>query len=374
MKTWIHAHQRLLRHLLFWVVASAFLFLIQLPSPLYRGARLYWCSYFLAELPTLLLGTYWLLNGLLPQLLVRRRVGGFLSALVGWMAASALVSNLFWLGYAWVAAPALFGEKPPVAFHWSEVVGDLNFGFFALMLVAGAASAVKVFNEWHRQQQLSQVLRQRQLQAELQLLKAQLQPQFLFSTLHTLHALTLRKSPDSPAAVLHLSALLRYMLYDSQLDAVPLADEVDMMRHYVALEQLRLGPQVEVSLSVSGSLAHPIAPLLLLPFVENAFRQLINPQTDHAWVSIDLVAKPHTLTFKVISSQADAAPPVSPEPELHSIRERLARLYPGRHRLKVLPEPDTLLVALHLQVAATPAALPNVPRPARRPTLLIPQP
>jgi hypothetical protein len=364
MKTWLHAHQRLLRHVLFWVVASVSLFLIQLPSPLFMGARLYWRSYVLAELPTLLLGTYPLLYGLLPLLLVRRQPWLFLGALLGWVVAAALVSNLFWVGYTWVVTPVFFGEKPPQAFHWADVFGDLNFGFFALLLVAGAASAVKVFNEWYRQQQLSQVLRQRQLHAELQLLKAQLQPDFLFSSLRTLHALTLHKSPDSPAAVLHLSALLRYMLYDSQLDAVPLADEVDMMRHYVALEQLRPGSQLEVSLNFSGALDHHrIAPLLLLPFVENAFWRTTHAPHECPWLSLDLVAKAHSLTFKVINSQPTTADPAS-EPAFASVRKRLARLYPGRHQLKVRPEPDSLLMALHLQLGpATPTAQPVPARP-----------
>ncbi|WP_201981805.1 sensor histidine kinase [Hymenobacter rubidus] len=340
--------------------------MIQLPSPSYLGARLYWREYLLVQLPVFLLATYPLLYGLLPQLLQRRRAAIFLGGLLGWLAISALVSNAFWVFYGCVLTPIVFGEKPLVAFSWQHIGGE----FFALLLVAGAASAIRVFNEWYAQQQLSQVLRQRQLRAELQLLKAQLQPTFLFSTLRSLHALTKQKSSDSPAAVLHLSALLRYMLYDGQLDAVPLSDEVDMMRHYVALEQLRLGRHVDVSLSFNGPLGqHHIAPLLLLPFVENAFAHITVAPADCQWVSIDLTVKVHSLTFKVISGRPEAEVATEtalPEtPVLASIRERLARLYPGRHKMRLVSEPDTLLASLHLQLAPA-DALPAVPARAAR--------
>ena len=350
MSTW--SRPRIVRHGLFWAVVTAFLFLLQLPNPSFIGWRKYWAEYLLTQLPLFLLATYPLLYGLLPGLLRRRRPGRFGLGLVGWVAASALVSNLLWLSYGAYWAPRLFGWPAFLKLDWPSMVGDLNTGFFALLLAAGGASAAKVFNEWYAQRQLGEALRQRQLQAELQLLKAQLQPAFLFSTLRTLHALTTHRSPQSPAAVLHLAALLRYMLYESPQDAVPLADEAEMIQHYVALEQLRLGHRVDVSLNYSGVFAgHRIAPLLLLPFVENAFRHGTGAQLECPWVSIDLVVTPQLVIFKVINSQAATEPTTSDGPGLSSLRQRLTRLYPGRHQLKVVTEPDTFLVALRLRPA-----------------------
>jgi LytS/YehU family sensor histidine kinase len=234
----------------------------------------------------------------------------------------------------------------------------LELWVFAVLATGGLPCAVKGVNYWQRQLRVQ--LEEQRLRTELELLKSQPQPPFLFSTLRTLHALTTQKSPESPAAVLHLSALLRYMLYESPQAAVPLADEVDMMRNYVALERLRLGAGIDVSLNFSEPLElHAVAPLLL-PFVENAFRHATQPALECSWVSIDLVAKPHCLAFKVSSSYPNVGPEVAAA-DLGSIRERLVRLYPNQHEMRVMTEPDTLVV-LHLRLTpAKPALVPVSP-------------
>ncbi|WP_210516071.1 sensor histidine kinase [Hymenobacter terricola] len=368
MKNWLH--HRVARHVLFWAAVSAFLWLIQLPNPAFIGERLYWRTYLVSQLPTLVLGTYSLMYGLLPRLLLRRQPGQFLLLLLGWLVVCGLVSNLLWLFFGSYLTPVVFGGKPFLKLDWGELIADLNAGFFEMLIVAGIASAIKVFNQWYEQRQLSLLLLQRKLHTELELLKARLQPAFLFNTLRTLQALTEQKSPESPAAVLHLSALLRYLLYESQLAEVPLAEEVALMQHYVALERLRLGSRVEVSLSFSGALeAHTIAPLLLLPFVENAFRHGADTRQDYPWVSLDLVAKKNSFTFKVINSRPQTGPAPDEETELGSVRERLARLYPDQHELKMVADPDTFLVVLHLRRAPTAATAASLPaaRPAVAP-------
>ncbi len=367
MKTWLQ--RRAVRHGLFWTAVVGFFLLIQLPAHLIIGTKLDVLILLLNHLPLWVPATYVLLYGILPRL--RRRqlapLGGVL--LAGWVLASAVLTNLMQAFYDFVVAPGLLREAPAQPFRWANYL-ELNYAFFTLLITAGGAFAIKVVNDWSAQRRLQQALLQRKLHAELELLKAQLQPAFLFNTLRTLHALTARKAPESPAAVLHLSALLRYMLYESPLAAVPLADEAAMMRHYVALEQLRLGPGVDVSLNFSGALGtHPIAPLLLLPFVENAFRHGTGKGLECPWVSIDLVAKKNSVTFKVINSRSPAAPDLREGPGLRSVRQRLAHFYPGRHGLKVVVEPDTFLIALHLQLAPPPAAPPapaGGPRAARQ--------
>ena len=165
--------------------------------------------------------------------------------------------------------------------------------------------------------------------------------------------------------MLHLADLLRYQLYDAPRETVPLADELAMLRDYVALEQLRLGARVEVSLHCSGDPApHRIAPILLLPFLENAFRHGTEAGLDCAWVSIDLVARPAGLTFKIINSQPPAAPALREGSGLRAVRGRLAHLYAGRHTLKIMAEPDAFVVALHLGAAPLPGSRPAPPAPA----------
>jgi hypothetical protein len=333
-------YSRVVRHLAFWAATLVLSFLMQLPAYFMAGASLYVGGIFFVQLPASLLTIYPLLYWILPRL--QRGQFGLLLVLLGaWAAYSNLVIDVLRALYDWWPGPAHFA--------WANY-RDLGYTWFVLMATAGAASTFKLMRDWSEQQQLGQQLQQRKLHAELQLLKAQLQPPFLFDTLGTLHALTLRKSPEAPAAVLHLAELLRYLLYASSQDAVPLADEVDMLRHYLALEQLRLGSRVEVALNFSGALGGAtVAPLLLLPLLENAFRHGTGAAQECPWVSLDLVAKPHSMTFKVINSQAAASTTYQDGSSLRNLRERLNRLYPGRHELKIVAEPDMFLATLHLR-------------------------
>lgn len=352
MKSWLH--HRVVRHVLFWAAVAGFFWLVQLPAQLLGAPNFYHLSqYLFIMLPGFLLATYPLLYGVLPGLLGGHHRRLFLGALLGWALGSALLASLLRAFFTFVVGPGLYREMPKQPFSWLAFRNEgLDFSFFALLVVALGAGAIKVMNGWYEQQQISQALLGRRLQTELQLLKAQLQPAFLFDTLRTLHALTLAKAAESPGAVLRLAALLRYLLYDSVAHAVPLADEVAMLRHYVALEQLRLGHRVDVSLTISGRLDGPtIAPLLLLPFVENAFRPGPGAPLDGAWVSIDLVARRDGLTFKVINGRADDAPAPPEGSGLGRVRQRLAHLYPGQHELKILTEPDTFQVSLKLRLA-----------------------
>lgn len=358
MNAWLQ--HRAARHVLFWAAVSGFFLLLQLLFQGASGTLFYrWPRYVLAILPTFLLGTYPLLYGILPRLQRRQSGWLFLVLLVGWAVAAVLLTNWINAFYTYVAAPRLLQEYPTKAFRWADYSWEPPFNFFALLFVAGGAGAIKVYKGWYEEQQLSQQLRLRKVAAELQLLKAQLQPAFLFGALRTLHTLTAQQSAGAPAAVLQLAALLRYTLYESPHDAVPLADEVAMLQHYVALEQLRLGRRVEVSLSFSGTIqAHTIPPLLLLPFVENAFRHGTSTLLDCPWVSIDLVAKNKELIFKVINSQPDGGGTWCEGTGLRSLRQRLARLYPDQHELRFVAEPDTFLMILHLWLVPPEAAGP----------------
>lgn len=355
--------RRALWHAMFWLGALGTNLLMQLPAHFIIGSPLYVGGLFFNQLPATMLAAYPLLYGLLPRLLRGRQLPLWLGLLAVWLLATIVLANLTSLCYDFVLAPRLFGKTPPPLPGVPNGINFLamNYTWFTLMVTVGAACAIKVMNGWYKRRQRSRRLYQRRLQTELELLKARLQPDFLFDTLRTLRMLTARQAPEAAGAVLHLAGLLRYMLYDSVRAMVPLAEEADMIRHYVALEQLRLARQVEVSLSFSGHFEpHAIAPLLLLPLVENAFQ----PAPEAAWISIDLVAKPNSLIFKVINNQSGTAEDAvwAEPPGLLRIRQRLAYLYPGHHELKVVAEPDTLLVMLLLRLTPLPpSAAPPIP-------------
>ena len=350
---------RLVRYGLFQLAALAINFLMELPTHFIVGTPLFIWGLFFLQLPVSGLAIYPLLYGVLPRLL-RRQPAAFAGLLALWLVGSLLLTALLRVNFDFVIAPRLLGGPPAHAFTWAKYLDPSGFSFFVMLTVAGAAATIELLNQWYQEQQRQEQLMQRLLASELQLLKTQLQPPFLFDALRTLRTLTAMRAAEAPAAVLHLADLLRYLLYDGPREAVPLADELAMLRDYVALEQLRLGARLEVALHVSGHVAaHRIAPLLLLPFLENAFQHGSDPATGSIWASLDMVARPDGLTVKFINGRPAEAAEAPPEGAgLRTVRQRLARLYPGRHTLRITAEPDAFVVVLHLRPEPTPTPAP----------------
>lgn len=219
--------------------------------------------------------------------------------------------------------------------------------------LAGFGAAIKLAKVWYLKQQAYQQIEHEKVQAELQLLKSQVHPHFLFNTLNNLYALTLRRSEQSPAVVLKLSELLSYMLYECNAAEVSLAKEIAFMKNYIGLEQLRYGDRLDMSVSISGDWKNKqIAPLLLIPFVENAFKHGTSEQLEQAWMHLDLTVTDNTLKFKLINSRE-----VEPHSEqfaggigLRNVQKRLELLYPNRHDLRLIAEDETFMVVLTLQL------------------------
>jgi len=232
----------------------------------------------------------------------------------------------------------------------SAFMGGLRGG----ITIAGFAAAVKLAKYWYLKQQAFQQVEKEKLTAELQLLKAQLHPHFLFNTLNNLYALTLTRSAHSPEVVLKLSGLLSYMLYECNGPEVSLAKEIQMLQNYVELERMRYGDRVEVSLNFTGDISgQVIAPLLLIPFVENAFKHGVSEQIEQAWISLDLSVENNMLRFKLINSKnADdqTSPALTGGIGLQNVRKRLELLYPGQYELKISGQEEIFVINLNLQL------------------------
>ncbi|GAB3983627.1 hypothetical protein GCM10028806_57120 [Spirosoma terrae] len=240
-----------------------------------------------------------------------------------------------------------------------------NTFFFAMMAglrgaitIGGFAVAIKLIKVWYLKQQAYQQIDREKLQAELELLKSQVHPHFLFNTLNNLYSLTLNKSDHASAVVLKLSDLLRYMLYECNVPAVSLKKELDFLRNYIALEQLRYGDRLDMSVSISGDHEHKlIAPLLLIPFLENAFKHGTSEQLEQAWMHVELSVQGTTLKFKVINSRE-----TMPHEEtytggigLQNVQKRLQLLYPNKHDLRIVAGEETFMVMLSVELLTAPA-------------------
>ncbi|WP_420149600.1 sensor histidine kinase, partial [Spirosoma sp.] len=154
--------------------------------------------------------------------------------------------------------------------------------------------------------------------------------------------------------VLKLSELLRYMLYECNAPEVLLWKELEFIRNYVDLEQLRYGERLDLSLTISGEYQHKrIAPLLLIPFLENAFKHGTSEQREQAWMHIDLSVQGQTLKFKLINSRE-----AMPHDDtyiggigLQNVKKRLQLLYPDCHDLRITAEDETFMIFLTLELS-----------------------
>jgi sensor histidine kinase YesM len=302
-------------------------------------------------LPTHLLTAYFLMYWVLPRYLLRGKYARAVAAVLGITVGVAFLSYLI---SQYVVIPYRRGLDLPLPYN--TLFAGLMSGLRGANTVAGFAVAIKLTKYWYQKNQLAQQLEREKLSAELQLLKAQVHPHFLFNTLNNLYSLTLLKSDHAPEVVLQLSALLRYMLYECNAPLVPLHREIRMMQDYVELEKLRYGDRLDLALNVQGDPdGKAIAPLLLLPFLENAFKHGASEQLDQAWIALDLTVKGNLLKMKLINGIPEAAGPAGPGTQAHGIglqnvRKRLDLLYPGQYELKILREAETFMVTLSVSL------------------------
>lgn len=178
------------------------------------------------------------------------------------------------------------------------------------------------------------------LSAEVSYLKAQINPHFLFNTLNSLYALTLQKSNEAPNAVLKLSGIMRYVVTESSQEFVALDKEINYIKDYIELQKLRLDDSVSLSFEIHGTTTgRAIAPLILIPFIENAFKYGINPDAD-SFIKIDISIEGQSLKMNVqnavVATEIDEE--FKTEEGLKNTQKRLDLIYSGKYELDVREE------------------------------------
>ena len=198
-------------------------------------------------------------------------------------------------------------------------------------------------------------MERKKLNAELQLLKAQLQPDFLFKTLNNVYTHALAGSRDTSEMLLKLSDLLSYTLYECDNPLVPLAKEIEMMKQYMELERARNDDKTEMELNVKGDLTGKIiAPFLLLPFIENSFKYS-GQVTEQAWINMNIVLEGNHFSMKLtngISEEANEKLKSGPN-GLADVQKRLTLLYPDKHELKMTSQQEMFIVLLKIHLDNT---------------------
>jgi two-component system LytT family sensor kinase len=230
--------------------------------------------------------------------------------------------------------------------------GSILSSLLILFFVCSIALAIKLVRSNMRQKELAQEIIKKKLETELQFLKAQTNPHFLFNTLNNIYALARKRSDQTADVVMKLSKLLRFMLYESQKTTVSIADEIQVVVDYIELEKIRYNEKLEIDFtrSVDNEL-QPIAPLILLPFVENAFKHGISENRFNSYIRISLELKDGQLSFLCENSKAEEITKSEAETiGLGNIRRQLELLYP-KHLLEIKNEKGYFTVLLKINLA-----------------------
>ena len=349
---------RVTRHLLFWIgilllAGSTYILEDIAGSGYFSHPAGLFADLFFARLPTFVAYTYLLTYWILP-LIFRRQFVGFFTGLLLLNLFRWLLNDLLTYSLQFPLMRWLHEELPFQQDTWLFSSFFPGRTFWISNVVAGLFICVKLFLQWQQKQAESHRLEHQKLQTELQLLKLQLNPTFLFNTLDALQLHIQHKAKQAPEVVLKLAHLLRYILYESQSDRVPLAREIDVIDNYIFLQQTMHLTDLEVSFTVRGSLIHQsIAPLSLFPIIEQAFNQLPVQQHDEpGWISVDLAVSESQVSLKVVSesmyqfpNEDDTSAPLA------GLQKQLTFYHPDQHQLKIWQEDRIKVVTLTIAFA-----------------------
>lgn len=350
---------RLWRHLAFWTfwwIFQAFLYsFIAWNSNGRYNERLIiafvesfiftWSHMFLA---------YTLMYVVIPRFLLQQRywatavltitlflVTAWISVLLGNYIINPIINMLADRGYVFR------DEMKPIIIHRS-MMGGLRGG----LTTAGIAAAIKLMKHWYVKEQRNLQLQKENVASQLQLLKAQVHPHFLFNTLNNIYSHTQDTAPVAARLITGLSDILRFILYEGNNSVVPLAKELQMIRDYIELEKIRYGNRLELHLDLPDNTDDLyITPLLLLPLVENSFKHGASSMLDQPWINMRVTLQDTRMHLKLVNGKTGMTQSLKPSGiGIQNVKTRLALLYPGKHEFYTSNEEEVFILNLKMEL------------------------
>ena len=342
---------RLLWHLLFWLFYLVFytfqygLFQMDLYITFLTG---------LFSLPIVMSAVYFNIYFIIPNYLLTKKYKLFFILFL----LSAIAFTIFLrIDSYYIVVPTLYSAEFLDRYYTVGFfrISYLFSHFVSIYTVVVGASFIKLLTQWYRSKEQNQLLAREKLETELKFLKSQIHPHFLFNTLNNLYALTLKKSDKAPETVLKLSELLDFMLYECNTSKISLNKELQLVKNYISLEELRYDNNLSVNLKIDGDTRNTeIAPLLILPFVENCFKHGISEETENSWINILLRVNKTSLLLVVENSKPYESRQNAEEFKdgigFDNVKRRLELLYPGKHKLEISKNNRKYSVKLELIV------------------------
>jgi LytS/YehU family sensor histidine kinase len=220
-------------------------------------------------------------------------------------------------------------------------------------LLVSTGAAIKLLADYARAQRRLGEMAKEKAETELNFLKSQINPHFLFNSLNTIYFLIDKQNTEARTTLLQMADLLRYQLYECNSHTIEIEKEVNYLQDYVRLQELRKDNQYEVGIEVGEQVkGFRITPLLLIPFVENAFKHISHYSHEKNFIRVNLQRQNGTLTFIVENSKDDQQRSTEPRGGigLTNVKRRLELLYPGKHSLEIQNNEHTFKVELNLHL------------------------
>jgi len=372
---------RIARHVVFWLAwCIAYNLLFHYPNHVFKGwdtsgpgtrnyqelgpALFFIKSFFVNSLLGVVVSqialTYVLIYWLLPNYYFKKRnlfISGVFTA--GIFLVFYLVATVF--PYSTAVYNDIMNTTPSGYPSFSSMMKNVFVGQLTSMpLITGLAIMIKLIKRWWHKLKETEQLAKEKVKAELQLLKSQVHPHFLFNTLNNIYYFTISGSAKAPEMIKKLTDLLDYILNECNRPLVPLEKEIKMIQDYMALEKIRYGDQMNMSVEFPDNCRNKmIAPLLLIPFVENSFKHGTSKVLSRAYIKLIIKTEDNTLYFSIINSKPPVNEPVTTKGNigLKNVKKRLELLYPDEHVLTITEEPEVFTIELKIQLkhSAVPA-------------------
>jgi sensor histidine kinase YesM len=230
----------------------------------------------------------------------------------------------------------------------------LMAGFRGSITIGGMAGCIKLMKHWYMKERRNLQLQKQNAESQLQLLKAQVHPHFLFNTLNNIYSYTHQTSPAAANLVTGLSDMLRYMLYETNQPLVPLRKELKLLEDYISIERIRYGNKLDVHIEVDGNIEGLyIAPLLLIPFVENCFKHGASRMIDSPWISLHItIGSDNAMYMKLVNGKPEDLDIVTANKGIgiENVRKRLQLVYAFQYKLDIINDSNVFVVNLKLQL------------------------
>jgi len=218
------------------------------------------------------------------------------------------------------------------------------------LLVFALSTGIKILEELFDAKQKKQFAETAKSKAELATLKSQINPHFLFNTLNGIYSLSIENSPKTPDAIMRLSGMMRYILTESESEFVPLQIEIDYLKQYIELQELRITNKTKVHFSIEGIIENiKIAPLLIEPFIENAFKYGVSV-SDESNIEIAIKTHKSDILFSIRNRLCNFGESGS-KLGIANVKQRLQILYPNSHQLSIKNQDGFFIVTLEIKTA-----------------------